>query len=404
MFNGHEDIDAYLDGLLGSNGNTLETLFDKKLKELGITRTAACKIMEVERRSLNGILGGSQKLIDVSNLLKLANFLQLPLDKLVELFLKSLEKKFPSDGATAEEIKFIKANFNLAVLKKAGAIKSISDFKHIKERICARLGLKSIFEFRKPLIDIAFSSGLFKPENDLTRAFWISAAQTTLSEINNPFPYDREALIKVFPRLRWHSMNVERGLIEVSRILFEVGITVIYQAKLQTLQLRGATFNHNGKPCIVLTDYRGFYATLWYALIHELYHVLFDWDEIREHKYHLTDDSNEQLSVQDREKDANEFARKYLFSSDKMDAIRPFLNDSEYVAEFAADNHVEKSIIYVFHAFETQDTNRMAWARAKRYSPKIKDCKLPLNMVWEDESRVEVAVQKLAVETYPEFS
>lgn len=399
----YDDLDAYLDGLLKSVRPSLLQLFEKKLHDLEITPTNAYKIMGVQSRTLNGILKGSQKLLDVQSLIKLANFLQLPKQQVVELFLEAVEANFPVENITSEEISFIKENFDLVVLKKAGLINSISNFEHIKARILARLGLKSIFEYRKPNIDIAFSSGLFKIEHNLTRAFWIKAAQTTLSEINNPFQYDREALIKLFPRLRWYSMNVERGLIEVARLLFEIGITVIYQAPMHTLKLRGATFNHNGKPSIILTNYRGFYATLWYALIHELFHVLFDWEEIREHRYHLTDDSNEQLSVQEREKDADEFARKYLFSKEKMNMIRPFLNDDEYVAEFAADNHIDKSIIYVFYAFDVQADNRKAWARAKFYSPKIEDCKLPLDMKWEDETSVEVAVPKLASETYPKL-
>lgn len=400
----YDDMDAYLDGLLKSARPTLSQLFERKLIDLKITPTNAYKIMGVQSRTVNGILTGSQKLLDVQSLIKLANFLQLPREQVFELYLETVETNFPVGNISGDEIAFIKENFDLAVLKKAGLINSISDFEHIKSRITSRLGLKSIFEYKKPNIDIAFSSGLFKQEHNLTRAFWIKAAQTTLSEINNPFSYDREALIKLFPRLRWYSMNVERGLIEVARLLFEVGVTVIYQAPMQTLKLRGATFNHNGKPSIILTNYRGFYATLWYALIHELFHVLFDWEEIREHKYHLTDDSNEQLSVQEREKDADDFARKYLFSKEKMHEVRPHLHDDDYVAEFAADNHIDKSIIYVFYAFDVQADNRKAWARAKLYSPKIENCKLPLDMKWEDETRVELAVPKLAVETYPELS
>jgi Zn-dependent peptidase ImmA (M78 family) len=399
----NDDIDAYLDRLLQSARPTLLQLFERKLQALKITPTNAYKIMGLQSRTMNGILTGSQKLIDAQNLIKLANFLQIPKEQVFELYLDAVAVNYPVSNVSAEEINFIKENFDLASLRKAKLIDNITDFEHIKNRIKARLGLKSIFEYRKPNVDIAFSSGLFKPENDLIRAFWINSAQAILSEIDNQHPYDKEGLIKIFPRLRWYSMNVEKGLIEVARLLYKIGITVIYQAPMQTLKLRGATFSHNGKPCIVLTNYRGFYATLWFALFHELYHVLFDWDEIKENKYHLTDDSNEQLSVQEREREADNFARRYLFSKEKMDAILPFLNDDDYVAEFATDNHIEKSIIYVLYAFDYQDDNRKAWARAKRYSPKIEDCKLPLDMKWEDDRRVEVAVPQISVETYPKM-
>lgn len=399
-FNSQDDIDAYLDRILKANSPTLEVLFYKKLSELKIAKTTAFKLMGVHPATMKGVLTGSQKQVDVRNLLKLANFLQLPLEEVVGLFIKSIEKNFPVVGVSAEEVNFIKENFDLAVLKKAGLIENISDYDHIKKRIMARLGLRQLSEYKRPTIDIAFSSGLFKPENNLTRAFWISAALSTLSEINNPYSYDRDALVKLFPQISWYSINVEHGLLEVSKLLFKIGITVIYQPSLQSLKLRGATFNHNGKPAIILSNHAGFYATLWFALIHELYHVLFDWPEIKENKYHLTDDSNERLSVQEREDEADNFAREYLFSKEKLERIRPFINDHEYITKFGLANHVEPSIIYVFNAWDTRSTNRSAWARAKKYSPELDRCIKPLNWRWNDERLVEQAVPQLALESF----
>ena len=397
-FNGEDDINAYLDRLLKSNSPTLQELFDKKLRELKIPKTTASKIMGIQPPTLKGILTGTQKQVDVRNLLKLANFLQVPLEEILEPFLKSIEENFPINGVSAEEVNFIKDNFDLAVLKKAGLIDTISDYGHIKKRIMARLGLRSIFEYKRPDIDVAFSSGLFKPESNLTRAFWISSALATLSEINNPNPYDREALIKLFPRISWYSTNIESGLMEVSKLLFKIGVTVIYQPPLQALRIHGATINHNGKPAVVLSNHKGFYATLWIALIHELYHVLFDWSEIKENKYHLTDDDNEQLSVQEREREADHFAREYLLPKEKYERVRRYLNDYEYVKKFGLANHVEPSIIYVFNARDTQSTNRSAWARANKFSPKLDRCIKPVNWLWNDERLIEEAVLQLTPE------
>jgi hypothetical protein len=299
-FNSQGDIDAYLDRILQSNTPSLQELFDKKMSELDIAKTTAFALMGAHSTTMKGVLSGKQKQVDVRNLVKLANFLQVPLEQVVGLYIKSVEKNFPISGVSAKEVSFIKENFDLAVLKKAGLIDNISDFQHIKTRIMARLGLRSIFEYKRPTIDVAFSSHSYKPESNLTRAFWTSSALATLSEINNPNSYDREALVKLFPRISWYSTNIKDGLIEVSKLLFKIGIIVVYQPPLQALRVDGATFSHNGKPAIVLSNHRGFYATLWIALIHELYHVLFDWSEIKENKYHLTDDDNEQLSVKER--------------------------------------------------------------------------------------------------------
>jgi HTH-type transcriptional regulator / antitoxin HigA len=399
-FTSQDDIDAYLDRLLKSNRPTLQELFDKKISELRIAKTTAFKLMGVQPLTMKGVLAGTQKQVDVRNLLKLANFLQVPLEEVIEPFLKSIEENFPVSGVSAEEVNFIKKNFDLAVLKKAGLIDTISDYDHIKKRILARLGIRSIFEYRRPTIDIAFCSGTYNPESNLTRAFWINSAIASLSEMNNPNAYDREALIKLFPRISWYSTNIEQGLLEVSKLLFKIGITVIYQPTLQSLKIKGATFNHNGKPAIILSNYMGFYATLWFALIHELYHVLFDWPEIKEHKYHLSDDTNEQLSVQEREQEANNFAREYLFSHEKMRQVRSYLNDYEYIKAFGLANHVEPSIIYVFNAVDTHPTNRSAWGWARKRSPNIDLCNKPLNWHWNDERSVEEVVPKLALESY----
>lgn len=395
------DIDALLNGIMMPDKPTLQELFDKKLREFKMTLSAASKIIGMQPRAVKKILNGSQKLLDVSNLPSIANFLEIPREEVIKLFLEALERNSPtSAGASSNRVSFIKENFDLIVLRKAKFIQSITDFKHIEKRITARLGLKSIFEYRKPTIDIAFSSGSFKPENDRTRAFWIRAAMACFEEIDNPNEYSRQDLIALFPRLRWHTMNVEHGLTEIIKQLYKIGITVVFQPPLLTLQVKGATFNINRKPCIVLTNYVGFYPTLWFALIHELYHVLFDWEEIKEGKYHLTDDSNEQLSVREREKEADSFARNYLFSNEKMDRVRPYLSDTEYVKEFARDNHVHPSLIYAFHAFDVGDTDRMAWARAKRNSPPVGDSIEVIDLPWVDENPVEELLHKYKSEVY----
>lgn len=394
----YTDIDSLLNGVFKTP--TLKELFEIKINELDITTTAVLELLNIQHRTLYGILDGTQKTVDYTNLIKLANFLQVSKEQVVKLYFEQLEKNFAIEHSTADKIKFIKDNFDLAALKKAGLINSISNFKHIEERLLSRLGLKSIYEYKKPNQDIAFSSGLFKPKNENTRAFWIKAAMTAFEEINNPYQYDREALVKLFPQIRWRSTNVELGLTEVIKLLYKVGVTVIYQPPLQTLQLRGATFSVHNKPCIVLTNYHGFYATLWFALIHELYHVLFDWEEICNNTYHLSDDNNEQLSVLERENEADAFAREYLFSKEKTDAIRRFINDEHYIQDHALENHVHPSIVYVFNAFDVGKMNKAAWAKARKMSPDVNKSIKSIEYPWNELEAVEDFYKQKKYQTY----
>ena len=257
------NIDDLLKGAFHKEG--LQEIFENKLAELKLTKTNVQEILGIPYRTLKGVLEGTQKVVDVTNLIKLADFLQLPKEEVFRRYTDSLQKRSTVTRISPEKIQFIKANFDPTALKKAGLIDSVSDYAHIEERINKRLGFKSIFEYQKPSIDVAFSSGLFKPKNLLTRLFWIRAAICSLDELDNPYEYRRNALLKFIPEIRWHTINVERGLLQVIRVLYKIGITVIFQPPLQGLQLRGATFNVNDKPCIVLTNYRGFYSTLWFC-------------------------------------------------------------------------------------------------------------------------------------------
>lgn len=360
-----KEIDDLLGGLLPAT--PLQELFERKLYELGMAETAVRTMLGVNYKPLKRILSGPQKTVDLTLLFKLADFLQMDKDEVVGLYIQSLEKTLPAPSISPDKIKFIKENFDLAALKKGGVIKSVTNFKDIESKLLARLGLKSIFEYRLPTIDIAFSSGNFNPEKHLTRAFWISSAIAIFKEIDNPNDYSRERLTKFFPKIRWYSINEEQGLVEVIKSLYRLGVTVIYQPSLSNVQLKGATFLVNNKPCIVLTNYKGFYPTLWFVLVHELYHVLYDLDEIRESKYHLSNDTNDQLSVAEREKMADDFAREYLFSKEKMEFISTRFTDSHFVYNYALDNHVHPSIIYAIRAFQSSKIDQpKAWNRVRR--------------------------------------
>lgn len=365
---------------------TLRALFDHRINELDISTTNAAELMRVELPTLNGILDGTQKRVDYTSIMKIASFLQIGMERVAELYLKALQAKFPEEGqagTSSDKIRFIKENFDLVALKKAGFLRSITDYAEAELRINTFFGFKTIFEYRKPVDDVAFSAGVIQPKNIRVRENWISIAYSVFETIDNPNGYNRDALIEFFPQIRWHSTDVELGLVSVIRLLYKMGVTVIYQPRFQSLHLRGATFSVHGKPCVVLTDYKGFYPTLWFALVHELFHVIFDWDEIRKNTFHLSEEHAEQLSVKKKEGEANDFARQFLFPKEKMEEIRPNLRDQFAVKRFADLHHVHESFIYVFYAYDADNSDRLAWQRATRFNPPMDSLLEKLGNSWD---------------------
>ncbi|MEJ7831139.1 MAG: hypothetical protein WKF91_23230, partial [Segetibacter sp.] len=261
--------------------------------------------------------------------------------------------------------------------------------------------------YQKKSFDIALSEAAVLPSSpesilsrNLSRDFWFTCAQQVGQKLNNQYPYNRQRLIDYFPQIRWNCTNVEFGLINVIKALFKLGVTVIYQPPFSSLHLSGATFNVNKKPFIVLTDYKGFYSTLWHCLLHELYHVLFDWEEIKVNLYHASENESECLTIDEKEVEANSFAREYLFPAAKSTEIYDFLRDKDYVNQYAKNNNLHPSIIYAYYAFDNSSVDRMAWARARSNNADIKKSIYRLENNWSDPMPIDEYVKKIKLEIY----
>jgi len=358
---------------------TLEELFNNRINTLNITKTKALDIMGMTVRTLDGILTGQQKMLDYTNLIRLANFIGIELETVATLYLQKIKEVHVSSNdvsLNSEVVEFINEKFNLAELKKVGLIKSLSDYDEITESICNYFGLSSIFDYREPILNVAFSSGK-RAKRNCSIKNWVYLAEQTCIELRNPNKFDREELINYFPDIRWRTMDVDKGLINVIKHLYQLGITVVYIPSFPTSHIKGATFSINDKPCIALTDYVGFYPTLWFTLIHELYHVLFDWEEIQLTDYHITLDfqDNNLDNQSQNEIEADNFAREYLFSKKKTAEIKNFINNPEVVKNYTIKNNVDPSFAYVFYAFDAPKTDRYAWGRARKRNPNFDNLK-----------------------------
>src|ERR1700712_1926467 len=70
--------------------NSIKEIFEGRLAKHGITQNQAEKILNMQKRTLEGILDGSAKRVDVINLLKLGQFLGLETNALFKLFLSDM--------------------------------------------------------------------------------------------------------------------------------------------------------------------------------------------------------------------------------------------------------------------------------------------------------------------------
>lgn len=349
------EIDNLINGAIksGENKTLLRQHFESRLEFLGITLNQFLEGYEMTFRTINAILDGNFKYLDPISILKIANFLNVSSDEILKECVSYMPANTQMQLEDLKKRTFILDNFNLHALKKDGIISSIKDFGHIEKCLLRVFGLRDIYEYA----ELDKSHGLFSSikanlkDARPKKSFKNKAIRICESIVNNN-SYDVEALKALFPRIRAYSLNAETGLLKLIRELFRIGITVVIHPSLSSSGARGLTIESKGKPSIILTDIGKKYPTLWFTLIHELYHVIFDWEDILAGRLHVTDDDD---FVSDKELKANEFAREYMFPRKRMDEVIPKITDPIAVKNYAIESNVHYSIIYDNYCYDHPD-------------------------------------------------
>ena len=169
--------------------NSIKENFEARLTKHGITQNQAEKLLNMQKRSLEGILDGSAKRVDVINLLKLGQFLGLEISALLKLFIHDLPQDIVVELEDAKKKSFILSNFDIKNLAKSGFLNTKTDFNEIERRIVDFFGLKSIFHYSNKQIIPAFSKTK-KSESTLMREFWVRSAHSHFESLKNPNMYE----------------------------------------------------------------------------------------------------------------------------------------------------------------------------------------------------------------------
>jgi HTH-type transcriptional regulator / antitoxin HigA len=340
-----------------SETQSLFDLISKKREEMSLSNLQMSKILDIDKstfdRLLKKIEDGDSSSIDFFTILKICNLFGIDIQEISEIYASSLKPESIGELEQARKANYIINQFDLKGLKDVGFIESITDFKQIEKRIVDFFRLDSIFQFNSE-IGMALFSRTKANSQDKMREFWVRSAFYQFEKINNSNDYNRDNLLAIVPKIRPYTRFEEKGFLTVLQALYNAGVTVIVQSYLSKTQVRGATIAAKNKPCIVITDFNKSYATLWFALLHELYHVLYDFEELKTWKYHLTGENDIYLL---REDDADYFAREMLLPKEKLDFVKHIINSPALVAEYAEKNKVHPSIIYSFYCYEEKKQN-----------------------------------------------
>lgn len=333
-----------------SDGKTLRELFDDRIKQLGMSFRGALKVMNVENKSLSPILDGTARQPSLLVMLKLGYFLGMDISEVVKSYTSQFTPDMMADIQRVRVLPYIIEQFDIKTLEAINFLHKDMSASEIADRLNKFFGLSNIFEYGHDF-GYALSSARSSSSGKM-RAFWLRTALCQLRHIANPHPYRRAELVALIPKIRIYSRDESNGLTAVMKALFHHGITVIYQPSIKGVGIRGATMVIKGKPCVVISDYAKKYPTLWFSLMHELYHVLYDLEDISTRAFHISSDEGDLFLTQ--EERANRFARAFFTDGSRMKFIQPYLTSPLLVEKYAGEWGIHPSIIYANDAYESK--------------------------------------------------
>lgn len=380
---------ALLDeGEAGPRGGDLSSFVEEQAERMGLSQRQLSEALGVARPSLQRHAKGEAQKLDVLTFLKLVHFFGLDPQTLLDKYVAGLEPGTSRDLQRVRKLGYLVRTFDLERLKRAGVIPSVKDFDAIERRLTRFFGLTSILEYESLVSGALFSSTKRATVNPMLR-FWVSAAVAQIRATPNRNPYDRALLMRIVPTLRALTRDVENGFLTAARALYSAGVTVIVQTYLRGTQVRGATFVADGRPYVVLSAFNDRYDTLWFSLVHELYHVLKDLDRIQQVGYHVTGEP--ELFVDElTERLADEFAAELLVPRTHREYVRGFVHVPRMVDELAARWSIHRGILYGAHLWDNEED----YPRFRTSIPKAHEALKGIQAhPWDRESIAETADQ-----------
>lgn len=386
------DIDKLLQNIFQDDSDfDIKARFEDKITEYGLSKTKALKLLNIDKDVFSEILSGEAKQPNLIHVVKIAEFLDVDVHEFIKMVLKNQNPENLASIDRARKLKFLLMNFDVKALTKEGFFDAEYDVDDLVEKALTYFGYDSISEFEKQLSEPLYSRSK-RQFSDKMKDFWVRSAYQSFRLINNPNLYDRNRLKDIIAFMKPYTQDVENGLFTVCRALYNVGVTVIFQNYLPTTHVRGATFFVNQKPCIVITDYLKKYPTLWFTLLHELHHVLFDAETVKLNNFHLSDDQDLFLI----EEKANSFSRDFFMPIESFNYIKNYINNPFMVERFAKENEIHESLVYSFYTwYQKEFYDKNYHAAFKEFYPNCKIAIKKLNPISWSESSIKVSSEKI---------
>lgn len=239
----------------------------------------------------------------------------------------NLQKAYDEDLARIEERKLIENTLqqekeiisNIEVYKDLTSLWFVEDTRKKNERLNNLYSffwvssLKNILDIFK-LNQLAFKKSDTLNLNRYNLACWLRAWEIKIKD-NNIEDYSKKKLEEVLKKLKIMTKDNQVDIAKIKQLLAEAWIHFSYIHWFKNVPVYGITRKYKWKPFIQISDRGKRTDTFWFALFHELAHVLL----------HLSKKDDIFINVDNREEDietqANQWAADTLISQERINTL-----------------------------------------------------------------------------------
>lgn len=326
---------------------TLREMLNELITENEVPVSSLAEVIGINKDTFSDYLNGGADL-KFTQAIKFMKLLGLTESQLISAYNNEMAEKELANIEKSERLSYVLNNFDIPTLKKLGIVKPRARIEEYEKQICSFFGFSSIYQYDDTsLMPTLFSKSkitIAQEKEKKMNDFWLKCSIYSFSQINNPYEYNSELLIELLKRISEFTADVLHGYEKIVLVLFRIGVTVITQPYVSGTRAFGVTMILDGKPCIVITDMNKKYHKLWINLIHELYHVINDFDILQNLKYHISySDSPELLLNEER---ADKFALDILVAPTIQKELGRAVALPYKMKQLAEKLNVDISILY----------------------------------------------------------
>ncbi len=314
-----------------------ESLKDE-LVFLNLTQVDLAKRTGLSEKHISQIVNG-QDPISPDTAIKFERALGVPAD-----FWNNLQKNYElncariaADGKIAAEIKEAKKFECYSELVSIGCIEKASDWKSKTENLLSFFGVDSLsYVSQTEAIAFRQTPGKF---NSYSLAAWLRCGELEAKTIQTA-SFDNKKVKEIIPELRKLTTCPEGFGEKLKELCASAGVAVVYTPYFKNTKVSGSA-RWIGDKAVVQLNTKGAYGDIfWFTFFHELGHIL-----LHGVKEKFVDYNGK--TINDKEKEANEFSANTLIPSKDYDLlVSNRLLTARQVISFAQSIEIDPGIVF----------------------------------------------------------